>query len=164
MTASRTTATQFVDKVNITPNGNHVAVVAFDSSARLITGLTGNAATAKAGINSLVSESGTRYVPPLQMAQSILNGGRPNVAKVVVFVSDGEANDNRDPNVTTQMVQAEMARFAPGTKMYTIGIGQDGRMTLLLQVMPMNGGISGTANEPNKLEQIYTNIAGELTC
>ena len=63
------------------------------------------------------------------------------------------------------MVQTEINILeGAGTKVYTIGIGEDDRMDLLLQIMPIYGGMSGTANEPYKLQQIYTNIAGQLTC
>ena len=165
MDASKATATGFVESVNLSPSGNHVSIVKFDGSTSAVTGLTGSLTTAKSAISGLRTGSGTKYVPPLRLARSILDNGRQNVAKVVVFVSDGEAHDTESQSTTYQMVQTEMSILeATGTKVYTIGIGDDDRMDLLLQIMPRNGGISGTANEPNRLKEIYTNIAGELTC
>jgi Mg-chelatase subunit ChlD len=161
---SKTTANGFIDAVGVSAAGNHVAIISFDSSAVLDMGLSSDAAALKGAINNLNTRGGTEYVPPLNMAKTVLDGGRVGVNKVIVFLSDGQARDGNDDAETTQMVMAAESQLTAGTKVFTIGIGSDDDMSLLLVTMPQNGGISGTADEPNKLQQIYTNIAGQITC
>lgn len=167
LTGSKTTANGFIDRANIGPNANHVGIINFSDNTTVDIGLTGDTVAAKAAVNNLTADGSTHYVPALAAAQQMLvgPGSRPGVAKVIVFVSDGAPNDDENSDAhTSQMIQAQLALTPASTRVFTIGIGQDGQNPLLLSIMPINGGISGTADEPNKLQAIYTQIAGEITC
>jgi type II secretory pathway pseudopilin PulG len=157
----KTYAKAFIDAANIGLLTNHVAVVDFSDSPTTDYALGGDAVAAKAAVTGLNTNGGTMYVPALTMGGNIISGARPGVSKVIVFLSDGQARDDN----ATQAVQAEMAALPVGTKIFTIGIRADGEdMSLLYNVMPMNGGFFSDATDASKLQQIVINIAGAIAC
>jgi uncharacterized protein YegL/type II secretory pathway pseudopilin PulG len=154
-------AQAFIDAAKIGPAANHVGVVEFSDDASVVYPLGGDPVAAKAAVQNLNINGGTMYVPALALGGQVLAGARPGVTRVIIFLSDGQARDDN----ATQNVQLEMAKLAAGTKMFTIGIRADGEdMSLLYNVMPMNGGFFSDATDASKLQQIVINIAGAISC
>jgi hypothetical protein len=86
-------------------------------------------------INCVAGQGSTSYANALEMAQAeLVQDGRPNVQKVIVFMSDGAANtgpidyDNSSPYRATpchQGISSAATIKAAGTLIYSIGFGVD---------------------------------------
>ena len=138
---------------------DRVGLVAFDSSARLVTELTTDATLLGTAIDSLAVRPGTRIDLGLDEARGELGGPRhlSDNAAVIVLLTDGRQDDG-------ELVRAS-ARAArdQGVVIFAIGLGSDVDQSLLVDVA---GGRGQTylAPGPRDLAEIYSRIAVQVPC
>ena len=114
-------ATQFVTLL-LTERGNQAGVVTFDSDARVLAPLTGDAAQLQNILAGLQSVQGTRIDRGLQEAAAELAGPRaqPGSNRVIVLLTDGRVDI--DPQL---VVGAADAAKAVGITVVAVGLGSD---------------------------------------
>ncbi len=109
---------------------DRVSVVGFASGLRLPDGCQGtqlsmatpaNIDTLIAFVNSFQPDSGTSYGIALQAAFSVLRepAPTPNTKRVILFLTDGEPNDNRESIFSI----VNTANSAHTTRIFTFGMG-----------------------------------------
>ncbi len=101
---------------------------ALNTSSNLVKAARGGTSSCKQGI-SAVGGVGTFYADAITAAQAALaSSGRPTAKKVIILLSDGDANASNVPagkatNQCHQAITAAHAATAAGTSVYTIGYG-----------------------------------------
>ena len=117
----------FLDQ--LTPE-DRVALVAFDSQARLVAPLTGDQAALRSGLAGLSTATGSRLDAGLEVGRSALTAARPGERRVLVMLTDG-----RPSLVEAAAVRrvAEDVRAA-GVRIYAIGIGAAVDASLLTEI------------------------------
>ncbi|MFI0608037.1 MAG: VWA domain-containing protein [Anaerolineae bacterium] len=154
-------ATQFVTLL-LTERGNQAGVVTFDSDARVLAPLTGDAAQLQNILAGLQSVQGTRIDRGLQEAAAELAGPRaqPGSNRVIVLLTDGRVDI--DPQL---VVGAADAAKAVGITVVAVGLGSDTDVDfdLLGRIAsrPENVFRAPTTSE---LRLIYSQIAYTIRC
>ncbi len=145
-------AAVFVSEVLAAGNDNRVAVVSYSSDITGATtdrwndsvinqGFSSNATTVNAAIAALIKRNATNTEAGFYNADNVLDTARAAAQKIVVFMSDGGANQYYDSNGNTIGVGSEpfnqtatneaiasaklLKANHPGTQIFTMGIGQD---------------------------------------
>lgn len=109
-------------------NKIQISTVEFSSNSSTLQGLTvcegDGADLLKASLCKLDSANSTRADLGLQTASSILQGGRPNARKVVIFFTDGEPNDMSgfDADVADAAIDNALGMKRAGATVYSIGV------------------------------------------
>jgi Mg-chelatase subunit ChlD len=149
----------FIDLVDL--RRDHVALVAFDSHARLAVGLTGERARLASGLAGLVTGEGTRLDRGLDAAVTELTGprARPAVRRVVILLTDGLPDTGTEAQLDAVLRRAQSV----GSLVFTVGLGSDVDAVLLRRLA---GDASRYYPAPAKgdLERIYRRIAEVLPC
>lgn len=154
---AKAAASGFIDRMDLSQD--QVGVVSFGSDATLDAILTHDGLAAKNAINALIANGGTNMAEAIQLAQAELVSARHNPAAtpVMILMSDGVPS-----NTDLALSQAQAAKNS-GTRIFTIGLGQDVNATLLTQIAssPSDYYYAPTSTE---LGAIYQTIAGVVTC
>jgi hypothetical protein len=140
---------------------DQVGVVAFDTAARTVVGLTRDRARVSAALAGLTTAEGTRLDLGLETALDELSGSRarPRARRVLILLTDG-----RPDALAGARIDAALRRLrGSGTLAFAIGLGSDLDTSLLLRVA---GDASRYYPAPVKtdLERIYRRIAETLPC
>lgn len=149
MTAAKSAANQFVDLMN---TGERIAVVGFDSSARIdfpSTVIADNTVktNAKAAINSLSAGGGTNFSSALSVARSIFEAGSATQSRYVVMLSDGQAS------------APDTSYFSSnGIPVYTIGLGDSVSSSVLLAIANATNGTYTASPNTAELANIYAQL------
>jgi Ca-activated chloride channel family protein len=172
MQAAKQAALAFVDAL---PQNIQVGLVTFSSSAsvnipltrdrdavqRAITGLRANGGTAIGeGLHLALDQLGERAVGP---------DGKPAPA-LVVLMSDGQSSLGRPPDTAAARAKSEQV------KVYTIGVGERGRTTIiggnqrvgldeatLQNIARETGGEYFYAADTNELKQVYADLGSAVS-
>lgn len=142
---------------------DHVAVIAFNETATLHIGLSGDRAAVDAAIDAIALSPGTRIDAGLAAARAELAGpaGRPAATRVIALLTDGR----QEAGPEQAEAEAAAAR-AEGVRIFTIGLGGDADVDA--PFLTRLAGASGryyAAPTPAELEAIYTALAAEArTC
>lgn len=124
--AAREAATAFVELLGA---GDRIALVAFDASARLVLGLTGDRAAARDAVAGLVTGQGSRIDRGIAAATEALAGRRSASTPVLILLTDGLPTGERAAVLT-----AAAAARSDGTTVYAIGLGGDVDRALLAEI------------------------------
>ncbi len=133
-TEAKSAAKKFVDVVSM-DSVNRVALVSFHGTANLDSAFTTNFASVKTKIDSLPTGSGTCHECAIVRAnQEIAANGRANVKKVVVLLTDGQANRILGSTSNVGAATAEQKALAAvqsgfnasKTVFFSIGFGIEG--------------------------------------
>jgi Ca-activated chloride channel homolog len=170
LTAARLAARAFVDRM---PPDTRISLVTFHIFASVNVPLTRERQQIQRGIDQLTPGGATAMGDGLFLSLEQLalradeEGGETGPA-IVLLLSDGESNRGIDPLTAAERAQAE------GIKVYTIGIGQRGKTTVvkdtpvgldedtLKSVAEMTGGYYFYAAETSELTEIYANLGSEV--
>jgi Mg-chelatase subunit ChlD len=159
MAAALQAAATFVDLVDL--RRDRVAVLAFDESARLAQGLTGDRARLQAALAGTSIGEGTRIDLGLDAGVRELGGvrGRPGVRRVVILLTDGRPDAGSEADLDEAVRRARGA----GVAVYAIGLGDDVDAVLLRRVA---GDAARYLAAPTKadLVRVYRAIAEVLPC
>jgi len=156
---TRDAARDFVRLLEMPPSG--AAVVAFNTDATVVQGLTTDRAAALAALDNLPRGEGTRIDRALLAAVDLLGrpGRDPTHAPVIVLLTDGRQDGGADQEARNAAAAARQARIT----VFAIGFGADVDPELLKRI----------AGDPDRyysapttqdLERIYREIAGALPC
>jgi len=170
--ALRVAASGFVNQVQaqLTPTFPHVGLVTYSTSATLNTQLTGTLNTVKTAVNSIVASGYTNCEDGMYKARmELTTSGRQrwNAAKVIIFMSDGNANRCRTSSSCTASVAKTRAiaeAQAAGNAdivVFSIGLGEAADEDML-QKMVMNGGTYLYAPSAQDLDDVYQQIFEEI--
>ncbi len=98
MSAAKTAAKNFVDKMDMRPDRDRVGLVSFGSDVTINQGLTNSSTTVKNSINTLSASGATdlREAYYEAIKQLKLNG-RDNAVKAVIVMTDGDWNIHGNP-------------------------------------------------------------------
>lgn len=157
--ASQAAAEVFIDQLRLPRD--RVALVTFDSSARLLSPLTGDAAALRSAVRALRTQPGTRIDLGLDMAQSEVNSSRhrPGATRTIVLLTDGVQEDRARVLGIGRRICGE------GIQLYTIGLGPPTDVdNVTLQALACRPDMFFQAATPELLAGIYTAIAGDIPC
>ena len=146
----RTAAKSFVDSLLAE---DRAAVIDFDSSARLLQGLTSDKAAVKAAIDRIDDNGGTNIGAGVRAALDVLQGsGDPTRARMGIVLTDGEGS--YDPALTARAKAA-------GITLYTIGLGSSVDAALLQGIAAGTGGQYYAVATADQLPQVFRRISEE---
>jgi Mg-chelatase subunit ChlD/DNA-binding beta-propeller fold protein YncE len=157
--AARAAARRFVTLLDLPRD--QVGIVSFDSEARLVAPLSGDATSLAAAIDGLDTASGTRIDLGLQTAWEALGSGaaREGNTPTIVLLTDG-----RMPEPAEALRIAGEARAA-GVRLYAIGLGAESDVDLPVLVrLAGDADRAFLAPRPEDLAGIYAQVAGEVPC
>lgn len=139
----RSAAKAFVDQMKAT---DQVAVVDFDSSARLAIGLSGNKTAINNAIDTIDSSGGTNIGAGVSLAlQQLQNSDRSKI-RAIILLTDGQGS--YDTNLTTQLA-------SQGVRVFTIGLGSSVDTALLNSIANATGGKYKQISDANGLVGIF---------
>ncbi len=138
-----------------------VAVVAFDSAARVVEPLTGSRAAVSFALSGLTTGVGTRIDLGLQRATAELLTSRHvrGHAPVIIALTDGRPSGGSE---SATLVAGRDARGL-GFAVYTIGFGADADMGVLSLIAGSHDR-AFYAPSAGALTRIYQQIAGKVLC
>lgn len=131
MGALKNAVNNFIDSVTekSTATAPHqISIVTFAGGANTVKGLTsvqGTGATElKNAVDALSANGATRADLGLAKAKDVLNNGRTNTSKVVVFFTDGQPTSSSgfEKSVAHGAINSSKALKDSGTTVYTIGV------------------------------------------
>lgn len=166
LAAAKAAALRFVEAMELDPGrpgdvpGSQVAVVAFDTTARLEAPLSNDPAVLEAAIQALEPVPGTYIDRGLRAAADELAGPghRAGHTPVILLLTDGLQTGDPAPAYAV----AEEARDA-GALIYAVGLGADVDLAFL-EIVSGDAARLYQALQPEDLAEIYARIAGEIPC
>ena len=152
MREARNASSDFADLMNLTEEGDAVAVVRFDDEAELMSAFSQERRDVVQAIQQIVDGGGTEIAAGLDMAREefLRNPPPENVRSVIILLSDGQSN------AAAAISAADQAK-AQGIRIITIALG-DARGDTLLQIASSEADYYETA-DPAILIDIYSEIA-----
>jgi len=166
LAAAKAAALEFVRLLPFTPDAdgrrNQVAIVAFNSAARLITELSSDRARIEAAIIGLTTATGTWINLGLQAAWDEMRSGRrlQGNTPTVILLTDGIHSGEEAPVQLLGDLMCE-SRIV----LFTIGLGSDNEIDIpFLQALACDPAKAFVAPRPEDLTAIYTQIAGAIPC
>jgi RHS repeat-associated protein len=158
LTNAKAAGSNFVQKLD--PNFDLVGLASFASSAVINTNLTSDRAGVAALLYSLVSSSGTRIDYGISTGQLVLASSRrqpPDVLRVMILLTDG----NAEGGTSNLVVEAAQAAKTNGTRLFTLGIGNN-VSTNLLSAIASHPTDFYYAPDSTNLNALYDSIAAKL--
>ncbi|MCO6453133.1 MAG: VWA domain-containing protein [Caldilineales bacterium] len=157
LAAAKNAVSIFLNEMDLTQE--QAGIVSFAGDARLDQILTLNIASLNLALSQVSAGSDTAIGEGIALAQEELQSGRhvPDHTSVIVLLSDGQNTVGQDP------LAAASAAKAAGTRIVTIGLGDDADHSLLRQIASQAGDYY-FAPSPHDLVDIYRSIAGKISC
>ncbi len=156
--AAKNAAIAFVKQLRA---GDQAAIIAFNSQAAIVAGLSEDLGMIDAAIRDIRTSPGTRIDRALAAARTEMTGDRRRAQNnpVVVLLTDGLPSEN---SAAATIEQGRLLRAA-GITVFAIGLGADVDAGLLTDVA---GSPARYFEAPNQddLTSIYSDIAGALPC
>ncbi len=142
------------DFIDALIEGDQVAVVDFDSFARLYQPLTTDFAAAKAAVDLVNSSGGTNIGAGVSVANNeLINNGDPTHARVQIVLTDGVGSYN--PALTQQAIDNDIV-------IYTIGLGSGVDAGLLTGIAEATGGQYFPVATADDLPDVFSRIPVNL--
>lgn len=104
---------------------DQVAVVSFNSSARILSGLTNDMGRLNSAISGIGASGGTNIGSGVGTAISLLQSGRSDINQSIILLTDGQGSYNE--SLTAQM-------RASGIRAFTIALGSSADESLLRRI------------------------------
>jgi len=152
-------AKMFIDIIGA---ADQIAVVSFDSSAKVQKGLTrvgGNEIALKSAIDKIGSSGSTNIGDGLRKGYNELDSvaANPEHKKAAILLTDGEHNTGTEPSSVVPDYRAK------GWPIYTIGFTTEADVKLLKDISEETGGEYYTSLKSDTLKDIYTRISQSVT-
>lgn len=153
---ARNAASDFADLMNLTTEGDAVAVVMFDDTAELPIGLSHDRGQVVRTIQDILEGGGTDIAAGLDLAAQPFSAHPPpaDARRVIILLSDGEQTEPGDPIAAADRVKAQ------GIRVVSIALGDADRSTLA-QIASSEADYYETA-DPATLMEIYGEIAAGM--
>ncbi|MCP4164841.1 MAG: VWA domain-containing protein [Chloroflexi bacterium] len=156
---AKNSAKAFIDRLDLSPDGDQVGLVSYSSTARLDQTLTRSAGAMRSAIEALSADGRTSISAGIDQAQLELESGRHSLLNqsIIIVLSDGKHNE---PSSSSPQPSADAAK-AKGTRIIVIGLGNE------VDEAELRGLASSTgdyyyAPDSSALGSIYNQIAGSL--
>jgi len=148
----------FIDELN-SSLGDRAGAVRFSSNAEVIEWMDDDLADVRAGVNdgTIYANGGTRMERGIDRAREAYPASGSN-DRVMVLLSDG-INDRPAEDVIEAAERAADEDIA----IYTVGLSDEADEPLLTQVANMTGGEYYKAEDASELEEVFDQIAGNVT-
>jgi Mg-chelatase subunit ChlD len=133
LTAAKTAAKRFIDVISNSDIDNRIGMVSFSTAATTNSQLSNNYLLTKTQVDTMVANGNTCQECAIKAANAeIAARGRPGIKKVVVMMTDGQANWTEGatkqidtPTAESKALAAVNSGFAAnGTVFFTIGLGE----------------------------------------
>ena len=159
--AAADAAASFLAAMRLAPDGDHAALLQFNSAGRAFTPLTPDREALTRALASLESQPGSRIDLGLARAWELVQQAGPadERRRVLVLLSDGLINGATPAEVR---LQADRLRRA-GVGVWSVGLGRDQDAELLTAVAGAADRYR-EATEAEDLARIYASLAERLTC
>jgi Mg-chelatase subunit ChlD len=160
LAAAKAAARAFVDLLDLPRD--QVGLVEFNAAARLVSPLTGDAATIHRAIAALTTSPGTQIDAGLQTALTAMSGPglRQGNTPTIILLTDGVQPDGQSRILD---LGAEICKRK--IELFTIGLGSASDVDFnLLQLTACKPGMAFLAPAIADLQGIYATIAAEIPC
>lgn len=153
--AAQAAAVSFLSELD--PRGAQVSLVAFSTSASVLSPLTNDLRRVVRSVAQIQSGGTTTYTAGMDAAYGELTGpsARRNVPKVIVMMTDGNPTDRVDVTATVNKLKAA------GISMYMIGLGTDLDRDLLISIASSPDQFYEAPTE-TQLAEVYADIARRI--
>ncbi len=155
------------DFVDILGTNDKAGLVSFNTVATLEQGLTFDKNAVKTAIDGMSAGGWTNMSQGIDFAnEELINNGRTDTPWVEVLLSDGNNNcGSKDPPADCHQRVFDSAQEAAdnGIVIYTIALGNNSNQSLMEEIANITGGKSYYAPDSEDLEEIYEEIAEEVT-
>ncbi len=132
---------------------DRAAVIDFDSSARVLQGLTTDKAAVKAAIDRIDDSGGTSISAGVSAANTVLiNNNDPDRGRVTILLTDGDGSWS-----PTYLTQAK----ANNITIYTIGLGSAVNTSLLNTIAADTGGRYYQVSTADQLPEVFRRISDD---
>ena len=157
-----TVAKELIDKL---PSSSEIGIIAFDSqSINLTNGLVNDKDTAKSYLTTEYFKSDgyhTYMYDGIKMGLELLNNDDENISKIMIILSDGEADDDGLHSSVVSQAQKN------SVKLFTVGLGTNEEVqeyfdSTLRPLSSETGGIFYLANNASQLSEIYKDIGNKI--
>lgn len=147
----RTASKNFIDALI---EGDRVAVIDFDSSARVFQSLTQDFEAAKSAVDRINSSGGTNIGRAVSLSNTeLINNGDPDHVKISILLTDGDGSYSN--TYTQQAADNDIT-------IYTIGLGAGVNATLLQGIADGTGGDYFPVENANDLPDVFSRIPVNL--
>ena len=137
---------------------DQVAILSFNTAARVVQPLTIDKPAALASVDSLAAAGNTAIYDAAIAGADALAGADPKMRRAIVLLTDGVDNSSR---TTRSDAVARLARG--GYPVYAIGLGNDiDRSTLQALAASVPGGAEQVAPTSRELAAIYAGLAEQI--
>jgi Mg-chelatase subunit ChlD len=159
LAAAQEAARVFLDLLDL--NADQAAVISFNREAHLLQFLTGDRPALDAAIGTITALQQTRLDLAIEAAHAELTSPRhrPDNARVMIVVTDGQAN----PVPVEVAVQRALAAKAAGIRIFTIGLGDTVEADALRQIASAASDYFA-APDAEDLACIYRQVAFDIPC
>jgi hypothetical protein len=157
--AARASARYFFERLNVP--GDQAAVVAFNRTAWLAQGLTGDVAALNGAVDGIATARNTRIDLGVNLARAELAGARHQATNnpVMIVLTDGY----NDPEPAALAIAAADAAKADGIRLFTVALGS-AVDEATLRAMASHPDDYAYAPDGEDLASIYERIAGAIPC
>jgi len=159
-------AITLVTDLNLATPGDRAGAIQFNSTVKVLSNLTTDLTALTNSINNMGFNFGTNYVPALDASNTLLNASPSSNHKVLVFMSDGIANDSK-----ATILSKTAAMQATGIIIYTVGINVDSDPAAQLLLQEMAGGgdsrITGkysNVSDKASFDKMAVDLADIISC
>jgi hypothetical protein len=148
----KNSAISLVTALNLASPGDRAGAIQFNSTTKVLSNVTTDLSALTSSIKSMSFNFGTNYIPALDASNSLLSASPSTNHKVLVFMSDGIANDDK---ATILKKTGDMQ--AAGIIIYTVGIGVDSDPAAQALLFAMKGG------SDSRISGSYTNVTDKAS-
>ena len=158
--AALTAVRLFLNNLDLA-GGDQAAIVAFNSQARLVQGLTADRAALDRALAGIATAQQTRIQLGIGAGHEELAGPRHTAAnnRALIVLTDGRNN----PEPVSEAVAAAAAAQARGIRIFTIGLGDEVERDALAEMASAEDGFFH-APDGEDLLAIYAHIATAIPC
>lgn len=154
LVGAREAAKQFVAQK--LPN-DQIAVVAFNQTAQVVSGFTGDPGLLNRAIDGLVATGETSLFDGVRTAATLF-GDRPDLQANIVLLSDG-----KDTTSQTTVDQAQGAVLSAKASLFAIGLlGGESDTGALRRLSSAGGGTYTETTDPETLKSIYQTVQRDI--
>ncbi|UCD07036.1 MAG: VWA domain-containing protein, partial [Candidatus Aenigmatarchaeota archaeon] len=153
--------------VDILGSNDKAGLVSFNTVATLEQGLTFDKNAVKTAIDGMSAGGWTNMSQGIDFAnEELINNGRTDTPWVEVLLSDGNNNcgmENPPADCHQRVFDSAQEAAGNGIVIYTIALGNNSNQSLMEEIANITGGKSYYAPDSEDLEEIYEEIAEEVT-
>ena len=151
----KTAVNLFLDRAGGVLTNSRVAIVSYESSARVVSNFTWSVNRLKGVVNGLSANGGTNYLNALNTAETVLEDSS-NEIRAMIFFTDGEPNDNRSS------ILSKCQELHENYRIYTVGFDPSYSGQELLRKMAGGPDNYYASSDMDSLAEAFKNLAADV--